>query len=115
MEYSYSNSDDSNSADQYDQTEHDILASLAIVNGFGSALEESYGELTSVYKAIVQSVDSGLTEDSLDQLRKHEKDCQYCLTRLVKSTEQLKSRLDDAVREIENGTGANPQSTRDLP
>lgn len=89
---SWANADSSCSS--HDRTRHDILASLSIAKGFSSALEDSYGEMLASCQDIVDSMDAGVSEDALNQLKKYEMDCKFCITRLVRAIEQLKSRLE---------------------
>jgi hypothetical protein len=81
-----------------DQLQHDVLAALAIANGFSSALQSAHGELLHCYEDIVKSMDNGVDDADLDQLRKLEQDCLFCLSRLIQCVEQLKNRSDNAKR-----------------
>ncbi|MBX2879491.1 MAG: hypothetical protein KTR32_06125 [Granulosicoccus sp.] len=74
--------------------EHDVLASLAITKGFCSALETSYSDLRTTCEEIIEAIDQGIDDEQIAALTKTENDCKFCLTRLVRSMEQLKIRLD---------------------
>lgn len=73
---------------------HDIKASLAISNGFSQALETALSDLHESYVDIVHSTEATVSPELLQQLRKHENDCKFCLSRLSSSLSQLKTRID---------------------
>jgi hypothetical protein len=94
-----------------DQTEHDILASLAITNGFSNALDTSLNELLESFNTILGSIDLEVTDVTLEQFKRQELDCKYCLNRLVQSVEKLKGRVDNLNFEsnaVEKRSGEGP-------
>lgn len=82
--------------EQCDQLQHDVLAALAIAGGFSSALQSAHAELQLCYEEIVNSMANGVADADLEQLKKLEQDCLYCLSRLIKCVDQLKNSSDNA-------------------
>lgn len=85
-----------NQAESTVRSDHDIRASMAIANGFGSALDASFSELLESYNSLVASLPDGVSEPQLEKLKQTEQDCKYCLARLIHSIDLLKSRLSQA-------------------
>lgn len=69
---------------------HDIRASLAISKGMCQALEMSLDELNSASAIEV-------LEERLDCVEKIEKDCRFCLSRILRSLIQLDSTVEAVV------------------
>jgi len=76
------------------QSLHDIRASLAILSGFGEALETSFTELSSQMSAVMLKPCLQDDRESIGQLKTLEADCRFCLSRLRLSAGQLKERLE---------------------
>lgn len=74
---------------------HDIRASLAILCGFGEALENSFTELSNCMDAAV--CQNGLQDEreAVGQLKTLEADCRFCLSRIRLSAAQLKEHLEE--------------------
>ncbi len=73
---------------------HDVKASLAILNGYGDALDSSFSELCSQMDAIVSDTTLLKDQHTLGQLKTLEADCRFCLSRIRSSAGQLKERLE---------------------
>ena len=82
---------------------HDLRASLAIVNGFSTALGSSFKDLSEQYQRILESDDDTGMAESADRLMMLDADCRFCLSRLHTAIETLKSRLES--ERVIAGTG----------
>ena len=74
---------------------HDIRASLAILCGFGEALENSFAELSSCMDAAVCEYGLQDKRETVGQLKTLEADCRFCLSRIRLSAAQLKESLEE--------------------
>ena len=74
---------------------HDIRASLAILCGFGEALENSFVELSSCVDAAVCQHGLQNERETVGQLKTLEADCRFCLSRIRLSAAQLKEQLEE--------------------
>lgn len=72
---------------------HDLRASLAIVNGFSTALGASFQDLSEQYSLILEAEEDVEDSGAADRLMMLEADCRFCLSRLRTSIDQLKHRL----------------------
>lgn len=71
---------------------HDVRASLAIINGYSLALDSTFHELIGKYNTALG--DSAANTQATADLKMLEADCRFCLSRLCRSVEQLKERLE---------------------
>lgn len=81
--------------------EHDIHASLAIINGFNQALEASVSELCGKYQAVLGSHAPDLGAEQIQHLTDSEADCVHCLSRLKSSVDRLSAQL--SAKQIASG------------
>lgn len=75
------------------RSDHDIRASLAIINGYGQALNSSFQELKEQYNDLLEQNDGVSDTARGDRLMALEADCRFCLSRLCSSVAQLKESL----------------------
>ncbi|MDB3935881.1 hypothetical protein N9383_04090 [Granulosicoccus sp.] len=68
---------------------HDMRASLAITNGFNQALEASLLDLVAEYQILLDSKTSTPHEPDLENVKKLEGDCRFCLSRMTRSIVKL--------------------------
>ncbi|ASJ70393.1 hypothetical protein [Granulosicoccus antarcticus] len=73
--------------------DHDIRASLTIINGYSSALESSFQELRDLYNETLEQKDGFTDEARSARLMTLEADCRFCLSRMCGSVAKLKERL----------------------
>jgi len=81
-------------ADESSVSSHDLRASLAIVNGFSTALGTSFKDLSEQYRMILEADDDTRVAEAADRLLMLDADCRFCLSRLHIAIEKLKSRLE---------------------
>jgi len=74
---------------------HDIRASLAILSGFGEALETSFTELSNHMSTVMLESCQQDNRESNGQMKTLEADCRFCLSRIRMSATQLKERLEE--------------------
>lgn len=72
---------------------HDIRASLAIINGYSSALASSFVELRDLYNETLENTDGFADEAISARLMTLEADCRFCLSRMCGSVAKLKEHL----------------------
>ena len=75
---------------------HDMRASLAITNGFNQALETSLLDLVAEYQMLLDSKTSTPHEADLENVKKLEADCHFCLSRITRSIVKLGEDIESA-------------------